>query len=187
MLRHFAAVTVVATVCLALFANGENAKVSARGTDSAAAASAESGGAMFGAEEAALKKSREGGKREVNGITIGKNTRLENNTADVEADSGPSGGGGVGNIDNFYGTPGAGDAAPLPMAASAASQSAPPSAGVPQPVLRDASGVPIPAFAAKRVGPPGTGNAQRAPSREDIARLQEESRQQNSGSALFDD
>jgi hypothetical protein len=143
--------------------------------------------AMFGgAEEAALKKSREGGKREVNGITIGKDTRLENNTADVDGDDGASGGGGVGNIDNFYDTPGAGGA-PIPMAASAPSRSAALPAGVPQPVVRDAGGVPIPAFAAKRAGPPGTGNAQRAPSREDIARMLEESRQRSGGSALFGD
>jgi len=194
MLRHFAAVTVVATVCLALFANGENAEVSAQGTKPEAAASAESGGVMIsmfgGAEEAALKKSREGGKREVSGITIGKNTRLEDNTADADSDGGSSGGGGDGNIDNFYGTAPAIGATPISREAANLPQRAAPAASGPQPIVRDAGGVPIPAFATKRSVLPGSANAQRGPSQEDIARLLEESRARNGGSrsgALFGD
>ncbi len=174
MLRHFAAVTLVATVCLAVFANGEN-NAATPGAKPVAEATEESGGgisAMFGgAEEAALKKAREGdGKRSVNGMNLASGTRLDqggyNEPEEYRAQMEVQGD--IRNLNPEYRNMVVGSPPPL---ADPRTQLA----AAPAPIKRDRSGIPIPP---QRAGQPGNASAgpPRAPSANDIERMMEGSK-----------
>ena len=108
MLRHFAAVTVAITVCIGVFAHGENTAAQAEKPKPAAASEEGGGNAMSamlgGAEQAALKQSQ-GGKPEksVGGFRIGSDTHLRDNSSDGGGggESGPSDSGATGDIRNL--------------------------------------------------------------------------------------
>lgn len=169
MLRHFAAITIVATVCLAMFAHGENTSAKAEGPKGEQAAQGESGGAlsaMFGgAEEAALKKAREeNGKRTVNGIQIGSKTRLEQGPPPEPEPESYRPEWDSGNISNLN----SGGQGQFAVSGGVAGpgitgQSLPP--GVPAPIVRDPKGIPIPPSIVRKSQPPNAARAAPAPRR----------------------
>lgn len=83
MLRHFAVLTIVITVCIAIFAEGEKGDTTAAKPQAAAQSSGGAMSAMLGgAEEAALKQSRENKPgKEVSGLRLGLGTRLGDNSS----------------------------------------------------------------------------------------------------------
>ena len=188
MLRHFAIVTVAITACIGIFANGENAEVTAKPAQ-AAAPQSEGGGFMDfgGAERAALAGGNKGPK-EVNGIKLASGTRL--NAGGDGGDGG--GGGGVGG----GGGEGTGyiqgrsrisseDPALRPMAAAEVNGFAPPAG--PPPIPKDANGVPAPGAAVTAVNPARSVKPQppRRATQQDIDRMMAAS-SQRSGQATTD-
>jgi len=178
MLRHFAAVTLVATVCLAVFANGEN-KAAEPAAKPGAEAKEESGGgisAMFGgAEEAALKKAREGdGKRSVNGMNLASGTRLEQGGGSYDVEPEPrreqEGVGDIRNLNPEYRNMKV--TSPIQGAEARAQL-----ADAPAPISRDPSGIPVPPTSSGQSAQPRNGRTgpPRMPGEQDIQRMMDAS------------
>ena len=182
MLRHFAIVTVAITACIGIFANGENAEVTAK---PAQAATPESEGGGFldfgGAERAALAGGNKGPK-EVNGIKLASGTRL--NAGGDGGDGGGGGGEGTGYIQGRSRILSE-DPALRPMAAAEVTGFAPPVG--PPPIPKDANGVPAPGASVTAVNPARSGKPQppRRATQQDIERMMAAS-SQRSGRATTD-
>lgn len=176
MLRHFAVLTVVATVCLAMFASGENASAL---REAQAAKRARSSGA-WGTAPAAPAPAK--GEREVNGMKLASGTRLNQNSnyehepevyrTEQEAQ------GNIRNLDPQYrslppgsvGVPGIAAAAGTPAAA----------------IKRDPAGVPLAPIGSGQAKVPGNAKLQppRQANTQDIERMMEASRSRSTrGSA----
>ena len=193
MLRHFAIVTVAITACIGIFANGENAEVTAKPAQ-AATPESEGGGVLdfCGAERAALAGGNKGPK-EVNGIKLASGTRLN---AGGDGGDGGGGGGGDGSGGGGGGGEGTGyiqgrsrilseDPALRPMAAAEVTGFAPPVG--PPPIPKDANGVPAPGASVTAVNPARSGKPQppRRATQQDIERMMAAS-SQRSGRATTD-
>ncbi len=152
MLRHFAILTGVATLCLAMFATGENADGAA---GKAQVASGEGGmmSAMLGAEERALKGNQaQKPAKVVNGLTIGAGRRPVNDGGSGdEGEPDRQEAGGQGDIRNFYpqqGQPSSGVVASVEPGLQTAA------------MVKDAAGVPAPAANAASRPRAGLGRTQ---------------------------
>ena len=182
MLRHFAVVTVAMTACIGIFAQGENAEVAAKPKQVAAAPQEESGGGFLdfgGAERRALTS---GGKdpREVNGMKLASETRLNAGGDDGGGGGGGGdggGGGGSGEATGYFQPTGPsirtvqpGPAMRVPAVGQDSGLSPP--AG-PAPIPKDSHGVPAPgaATATGNAAPSAKPQPPRRPSQQDIERM----------------
>lgn len=175
MLRHFAVLTVVATVCLAMFASGENASAL---RDAQEAKRARSSGA-WGTTPAAPPAAK--GERTVNGLKVAGGTRLNQNGSyeqepeiyrqeqEIQGD--------VRNLNpEFRNLP----PSPLLQGAQGGMGTAP-LAAVPPQIKRDPSGIPIPPGATGQGRQPANVRPARPrpPSADEIDRMMEESLQRS--------
>lgn len=179
MIRHFAVVTLVATVGLAMFAHGENTAAEPKAKQGQPA---EGGGvmsAMFGgAEEAALKQAREATRnRNIHGMNVAAGTRLEQGGGyDPDPEIHRNEAEATGDIRNLYPELHSLPPGSVGMEAQGGpGQAAMP--GVPAPIQRDPSGIPVPGLKVG-AGQPAKARPQapRQASEQDVERMLEASR-----------
>lgn len=166
MLRHFVAITVMATAGLAMFANGENTGAIIE----AQKAARQNGGGAWSKTPRNSNPTKQ--PATVNGMKLAPGTRLQNNSGD-DYEIGRSGEGNIRYLSPEYNS-----LDPVSPAAGAAGGGGQAIAlAAPAPIQRDAKGIPLPPGSALQGQPPGASRPPpRKPTAEEVHRMMEASR-----------